>query len=52
MEQISRARAREMVDDIREKNGGITQADRERTPPSVLRALENVQRKLGAAVRT
>ncbi|KAK2731451.1 hypothetical protein FQN57_003372, partial [Myotisia sp. PD_48] len=52
MAQLSREQAREIIDDIREKNGGITQADRERTPLSVLRALENVQRKLGAAVRT
>lgn len=52
MAHISREEARGIIEDIREKNGGITQADRERTPPSVLRALENVQRKLGSAVKT
>lgn len=52
MARISPQRAREIVDDIRERNSGITQADRERTPASVLRALESVQSKLRAAVRT
>jgi len=52
MTGLTRQQAREIVDDIREKNGGISPADREKTPPPVLRALENVRRKLGAATTT
>lgn len=48
----SPSEARAIVDDIREGNGGITDEDRAITPQSVLKSLEHVRRKLGAAVRT
>ena len=51
MSELTREQARAIIDDIKETNGGITQADRERTPPGVLRALEHVRQKLGTAVR-
>ena len=51
MDTISREKGREIVDDIREKNGGISQADRAKTPAGVLRALNNVRRKLGSATQ-
>ena len=52
METISPRKAREIVDDIRENNGGISQADRAKTPEGVLRALDSVRKKLGSATQT
>lgn len=49
---MSREKGREVVDDIGENNGGISQADRANTPASVLRSLDNVRKKLGAATQT
>ncbi|EEP80666.1 predicted protein [Uncinocarpus reesii 1704] len=51
MAQLSKEEARAIIDNIREQNGGITQSDREQTPQSVLRVLNNLQRKLGAAIK-
>lgn len=47
----SKEAAREIIDSIREQNGGITPADRENTPEGVLRALESIQKRLGAATQ-
>lgn len=44
--------ARQLVDKIREENGGITLADRKNASEGVLRALENVRDKLGRSIRT
>lgn len=52
MTDISREKACEIVDGIRESNGGISEADRANTPASVLRSLESVRRKLGRATQT
>ena len=52
MSNLSREAAREIIDSIKEDNGGISPADREATPPGVLRSLANVRRKLGAATKT
>ena len=52
MTTITREQAREIVDDIRENNGGISPADRAKTPASVLRSLDSVRKKLGAATQT
>lgn len=52
MSNLSREAAREIIDSIKEDNGGISPADREATPPAVLRSLVNVRRKLGAATKT
>ena len=52
MQTISRKKGREIVDDVRENNGGISQADRAKTPAGVLRALESVRKKLGSATQT
>ncbi|KAF4628320.1 hypothetical protein G7Y89_g9830 [Cudoniella acicularis] len=52
MATISREAARLLVGKIREENGGISPEDRAASPPGVLRALENVRRKLGAAAKT
>ena len=47
---LSRQQARAIIEDIRTENGGITPADRAKTPKNVLEALESVRRKFGAAV--
>ena len=47
MTTITREQAREIVDDIRENNGGISPADRAKTPASVLRSLDSVRKKVG-----
>lgn len=52
MTRITPDQARQLVNGLREKNGGITPADRERTPESVLRALEEVRDQLGRSIRT
>lgn len=52
MTTISREKAREIVDGIRENNGGISEADRDKTPASVLRSLDSVRKKLGRATQT
>lgn len=52
MAEISSQEARAIVDDIREKNGGITDEDRQRTPESVLRSIGHLQSTLGASIRT
>lgn len=44
--------AQAVVRRIREDNGGISAEDRVASPPGVLRALENVRRKLGSATKT
>lgn len=44
--------AQAVVGRIREDNGGISAEDRAASPPAVLRALENVRRKLGSATKT
>lgn len=52
MTTISREKAREIVDRIRENNGGVSEADRANTPASVLRSLDSVRKKLGRATQT
>jgi hypothetical protein len=52
MSVLSRKAARYIIDSIREDNGGISQADRKKTPPAVLKALESVRAKLGASTKT
>jgi len=52
MAMLSRTAARALVGKIREDNGGISPEDRAACPPAVLRALENVRRKLGSATKT
>jgi len=52
MPALSREAARALVGKIREDNGGISPEDRAACPPAVLRALENVRRKLGSATKT
>lgn len=52
MTTISREKAREIVDGIRENNGGISESDRANTPASVLRSLDSVRKKLGRATQT
>jgi hypothetical protein len=52
MATLSRDAARVLIGKIREENGGISPEDRAVCPPAVLRALENVRRKLGAATKT
>ncbi|KFY15288.1 hypothetical protein V492_02105 [Pseudogymnoascus sp. VKM F-4246] len=52
MAAISRQAAQAVVARIREENGGISAEDRAASPPGVLRALENVRRKLGSATKT
>ena len=47
---LSRQQARAIIESIRTENGGITTADRAKTPKNVLEALESVRRKFGAAV--
>ena len=47
---LTRQQARAIVERIRTENGGITPADRAKTPKNVLEALESVRGKLGAAV--
>ena len=47
---LSRQQARAIVESIRTENGGITSADRAKTPKKVLEALESVRGKFGAAV--
>jgi hypothetical protein len=44
--------AQAVVRRIREENGGISAEDRAASRPAVLRALENVRRKLGSATKT
>jgi hypothetical protein len=48
MAALSRDEARILIGKIREENGGISPEDR----AAVLRALENVRRKLGATTKT
>jgi hypothetical protein len=52
MATLSREAARVLIGKIREENGGISPEDRAVSLPSVLRALESVRRKLGAATKT
>ncbi|KAE8452297.1 hypothetical protein EG329_000997 [Mollisiaceae sp. DMI_Dod_QoI] len=52
MSTLSTEEARLVVAKLREENGGITPEDRAACPPGVLRALENVRRKLGSATKT
>ena len=47
---LTRQQARAIVESIRTDNGGITPADRAKTPKNVLEALESVRVKFGAAV--
>ena len=47
---LTRQQARVIVESIRTENGGITPADRAKTPKNVLEALESVRGKFGAAV--
>ena len=47
---LTRQQARAIVESIRTENGGITPADRAKTPKNVLEALESVRGKFGAAV--
>lgn len=48
MAEITPERACQIVDEIRFENGGITDEERAATPPGVLKALENVRRRLYA----
>ena len=43
---------KQIVDEIRISNGGITAADRANTPETVLRSLESTRKKLGKATQT
>lgn len=52
MSTLSREAARVFIGKIREGNGGISPQDRDLSPPAVLRVLENLRRKLGAATKT
>ena len=52
MSTDERKRAREIIDSIRTNNGGITPADRAKTPAAVLKALGSLQGKLGSAIKT
>lgn len=52
MTTITREQARKIVDEIRENKGGISPADRAKTPASVLRSLDSVRKSLGAATQT
>ncbi|MCJ1310202.1 hypothetical protein MMC25_003863 [Agyrium rufum] len=52
MVQLTREEAANLIAEIRVDNGGISPEDRADTKPSVLRALANVRRKLGAATKT
>ena len=49
MISISRDKAREIVEEICVSNGGISAADRAKTLASVLKSLDSVRKKLGAA---
>jgi len=49
---LSRKAARDIIDSIRQDNGGISKADRRKTPLAVLKALESVRAKLGASTKT
>jgi len=49
---LSKEAAQIIVGKIREDNGGISPEDRAVCPPAILRALDNVRRKLGAATKT
>lgn len=49
MANLSYAEAREYIDSIREENGGIEDSDRDKTPKSVLKALESVRKQLAAS---
>jgi hypothetical protein len=51
----SRQEAREFIDKLRIDNGGLTKDDVEflkQTRPHILRSLDTVRRKLGAATKT
>jgi len=52
MSSLSRDTAQGLVAKLRAENGGLSVEDRKATPPSVLEALANVRRKLGAAIKT
>ena len=51
MSTLSREAASAIIADVRADNGGISLEDRAATRESVLRALENVRRKLASATR-
>ncbi|KAF4999009.1 hypothetical protein F66182_16289 [Fusarium sp. NRRL 66182] len=52
MDSLTIERAREIIDEVRVYNGGITEEDRRNTSQIVLKALENVRQQLGAVTRT
>jgi hypothetical protein len=47
MAELTREQAREIVDEISERNGIITDEDRAATPPAVIKALHKVRNQLG-----
>lgn len=49
---ISRQEARDIVERIRRRNGGIRESDRLNTPEDVLEIVENLKEQLGIAVKT
>ncbi|GES66761.1 hypothetical protein ATEIFO6365_0002063300 [Aspergillus terreus] len=48
MAQLTRQEARRIVRKIAQRNGSITDEDREATPPAVLKALQNVRNQLAS----
>ena len=52
MAALSRDAARELIDDIKIKNGGIDAEDRANTPQSVLNSLSSLRRQLAKATST
>ncbi|KAL5365351.1 hypothetical protein BJX96DRAFT_158998 [Aspergillus floccosus] len=48
MAQLTREQAQEIVDEIAQRNGTITDEDRAATPPAVLKALQNVRNQLAS----
>jgi hypothetical protein len=48
MAQLTREEARQIVDEIAQRNGSITDEDRAATPPAVLEALQSVRNQLAS----
>jgi hypothetical protein len=55
MTPSSRAEAKAFIDELRKKNGGLTQEQRERLGrefPDALNVIDNLRRQLGASTKT
>ncbi|KAE8421512.1 hypothetical protein BDV36DRAFT_304643 [Aspergillus pseudocaelatus] len=49
MAEFTCQQARQIVDEIAQRNGGITKEDRAATPPAVIEALQSVRNQLGSS---